>query len=66
MEDNPYNIITLKAMLRAIKLQIDHAENGKLGVDAFEKSMKKTCCKKYYKIIFMDLNMPVMDGFTST
>ena len=53
-------------MLRAIKLQIDHAENGKLGVDAFEKSMKKTCCKKYYKIIFMDLNMPVMDGFTST
>lgn len=34
---------------------------GLIGVQMYKASMNRKCCSSY-KIIFMDLNMPVMDG----
>ena len=51
---------------------IDEAING---LDAVEKFMKnwlaprcpfKHCQNQYYKLIIMDLNMPVMDGYEAS
>ena len=66
VEDNYYNVLPLKMLLKSnYKLNIERAENGKLGVDAYERNATKTCCQTNFKLIFMDLNMPVMDGFQS-
>ena len=66
VEDNFYNVVPLKMILRtSYNIQIERAENGKLGYEAYERNLRKTCCEKYFKLVFMDINMPVMDGYES-
>jgi CheY-like chemotaxis protein len=47
-------------MLEPARMQIDCAENGAIAVDMFSKSPEK------YDMIFMDLQMPEMDGYEAT
>lgn len=55
----------------SLKLKSDKALNGKMAVDLVTKRIQENerdpcnCSKKRsnYKLIFMDCNMPVMDGF---
>ncbi|KAJ5326750.1 uncharacterized protein N7506_009852 [Penicillium brevicompactum] len=61
VEDNKINLNLMLAFLKKRKLvTLDSAENGKLAVDAVEK------LEGSYDIIFMDISMPVMDGFDAT
>ncbi len=53
-EDNPVNQKLLAMMLENLGLKVDLANNGK---EAYAMAMKK-----YYNIIFMDIQMPEMDG----
>ena len=46
-------------------LQADEALNGLIGLNKVIEKAEKSCCSKMYKLIFMDLQMPVMDGFDS-
>ncbi|MEM5513025.1 response regulator [Pseudoalteromonas sp. AS84] len=55
VEDNPLNTMLLTRILTLLNLTYDCAENGQVACDMV--------CKNHYDIIFMDLNMPVMDGF---
>jgi CheY-like chemotaxis protein len=45
-------------------LKIDEAVNGLAAVQAFKNQIKKTCLcnNRFYRVIFMDIQMPVMDG----
>lgn len=43
----------------------DEAENGKVAYQMYVKSLQKTCCQGY-RLILMDLNMPVMDGIRAS
>jgi CheY-like chemotaxis protein len=66
VEDNFYNVVPLKMLLRmTYSIQIERAENGKLGVEAYERNATKTCCRTYFKLIFMDIQMPIMNGYDS-
>lgn len=56
-EDNPLNMEIAKKMLESKGAEVDCAENGKIGVEKFEKSPKN-----YYSLVFMDIGMPVMNG----
>jgi len=56
-EDIDINREIVLAMLESTLLNIDCAENGKQAVDMFRKSPDK------YSMIFMDLQMPEMDGY---
>ncbi len=58
VEDNSDNRLLIKAFLKKSPIEIDEAEDGQVAVDKF-KSNK-------YDIVLMDMQMPVMDGFTAT
>ena len=60
VEDLDINREIIIAMLEDTKIEIDCAENGQIGLDMF-------CAEKdKYDLIFMDIHMPVMDGYTAT
>ncbi len=58
VEDNNVNQLVMKKMLKNIGVEIDIADNGKIG---FEKVIKNK-----YDLVFMDLLMPEMDGYEAT
>ncbi|KAJ5130647.1 uncharacterized protein N7515_006686 [Penicillium bovifimosum] len=60
VEDNKINLNLMLAFLKKRKLDtLDSAENGQLAVDAVKQAPQG------YDIIFMDISMPVMDGFNA-
>ena len=54
-EDNPVNLLVIRAFLMRLGLEVESAENGAL---AFEKSRQSR-----FDLIIMDCQMPVMDGY---
>jgi CheY-like chemotaxis protein len=58
VDDIPSNRMVLSKMLKILKIKCDEAENG---LDAL-----KYVSQKNYKIIWMDVKMPVLDGIEST
>ena len=58
VEDYPVNIKVATKFLERWKVNIDVAENGKIAVEKFKIGK--------YDLILMDIQMPVMDGYTAT
>ena len=58
VEDNPVNQELAQRLLKKRGYRVTLANNGAEAVDWFEK--------KHFDFIFMDLQMPVMDGFEAT
>ncbi|MGR3179280.1 MAG: ATP-binding protein, partial [Candidatus Anammoxibacter sp.] len=58
VEDNSDNRLLALAFLKKTPFKIDIAENGKIAVDKFKANA--------YDILLMDMQMPVMDGYTAT
>ena len=58
VEDNQVNAKVLTALIKRLGLSSDLAENGEIAVQAVQDVA--------YDVIFMDLQMPVMDGFEAT
>lgn len=56
-EDNKVNADILKRMLEKANVNSIICENGQIAVDTFENAQADT-----FKIVFMDIQMPVMDG----
>ena len=47
-------------------IDIDVATDGKSAVQMVKKNFTKTCCGIRYRMVFMDLLMPVMQGYEAT
>lgn len=58
VEDEKMNQLIVKRQLQQLGYKLDIAENG---LEAL-----KMLSKKAYQVIFMDCNMPVMDGYKAT
>jgi len=58
VEDNSENMILLQAYLENLSLSLDFASNG---MEALEKRQQRD-----YDLVLMDIQMPVMDGYTAT
>ena len=57
VDDGPENRELIKLVLRPYNLSIDEAENGQIALDLARASV--------YDVVLMDVQMPVMDGFTA-
>jgi signal transduction histidine kinase/DNA-binding response OmpR family regulator len=60
-DDNPMNQLVIIEALARVGLKAVIAENGLEGVNLVKSRIKKE--KQFFKLIFMDIQMPVMDGF---
>ncbi len=60
-EDNDLNWEIANELLTPLGLDMDHAENGKICLEMFQKSPVG-----YYSAILMDIRMPVMSGLEAT
>ena len=65
VEDDATNRTVVKSYLKALAITADEAENGLLGLELVKARAGKSCCRRY-KVILMDINMPVMDGTEAT
>lgn len=57
-EDNPVNQKVIIGMLKKLGFSADIANNGTEVLDALKKAS--------YELIFMDCQMPIMDGYDAT
>jgi signal transduction histidine kinase/DNA-binding response OmpR family regulator len=57
-EDNPINQIVATSILDEMAYKADIAENGRQAIEALRK--------KTYDVVFMDMQMPEMDGLEAT
>ncbi|TNV85002.1 hypothetical protein FGO68_gene2455 [Halteria grandinella] len=57
VDDSAYNLFVLKELLSVCEpgIEVTEALNGKIALEEYNK--------RRYDVIFMDLNMPVIDGF---
>jgi signal transduction histidine kinase/ActR/RegA family two-component response regulator len=60
VEDNELNIEIATEILKMFELEVVLASNGKEAVEIFQSREEG-----YFDIIFMDIQMPVMDGYTA-
>jgi signal transduction histidine kinase/DNA-binding NarL/FixJ family response regulator len=58
VDDGPENRELVKLVLENCGLSVEEAENGQVGLDMATDDQ--------YDVILMDVQMPVMDGFTAT
>ncbi|MBQ3418470.1 MAG: response regulator [Ruminococcus sp.] len=60
-EDMAVNAEIMKMVLQMRELEVDHAQNGKIAVEAFSSHPEG-----WYDAILMDMRMPEMDGLEAT
>jgi PleD family two-component response regulator len=61
VEDNQYNVMPVEMILKHnYGIDIDVATDGKSSVQMIKKNFTKKCCGIRYRMVFMDLLMPVM------
>jgi CheY-like chemotaxis protein len=65
VDDNQVNLFMLKSFLANVKNRVQVAYNGQEAVEKVLQKAQADCCKKY-DVIYMDLNMPIMDGVAAT
>jgi len=58
VEDVEFNVMVAQRMLRNWNAEVDLAENGAIAVEKVKQN--------HYDLILMDIQMPVMDGYTAT
>ena len=61
VEDNELNREIADEILQMTGIEVETAENGKIAVEKVEASPKGS-----YDLIFMDIQMPVMNGYEAT
>jgi CheY-like chemotaxis protein len=58
VEDSPDNRLLIHAYLRGTPHELTDAENGEIALECFRRDR--------FDLVLMDMQMPVMDGFTAT
>jgi CheY-like chemotaxis protein len=65
VDDNPYNLFVLQSYLHPLKVLTGEALNGEEAVNKLLQKNKEDSSESY-KLVLMDINMPVMDGIQAS
>ena len=57
VDDTPTNLFLLETICQSVGLPYRTAENGRAALEL--------CKKQHFDLIFMDIQMPIMDGYTA-
>lgn len=63
-DDIPFNHIALETVLKYFNIRVDNAYDGEMAIKMVKDKYKS--CECGYKLIFMDIDMPIVDGIQAT
>lgn len=66
VEDNYYNTMVLENFLKKLDKSYENCNNGKEAIEKFLYRIREEACCPKYQAIFMDCEMPIMNGFDAT
>ena len=68
VDDDMFNLFTMESLIGNLGFKIAKANNGEESIKVVKKRSEFRCSEQCspFKLIFMDLSMPVMDGFQAT
>lgn len=66
VDDEPFNVFVLKKYMDGTGVEADVAMNGRAAIEAVLRRRETCSVCGTYKVIFMDINMPVMNGIVAT
>ncbi|CAD8119363.1 unnamed protein product [Paramecium primaurelia] len=64
VDDIPFNQIALKMMLKHYNIEADSVFDGLQAIEKVKLKMQQNC--QIYQLIFIDIEMPGMDGFQTS
>ena len=67
VDDEKFNVMAAQRMMKNLGCESDAAYNGEECINLIKEKQKLNCqCNKnYYKLIFLDIVMPVLDGIST-
>ncbi len=60
-DDDPVNLEVISSILESMEFNVELAHNGNEALEQIEKKGSQ-----YFDLVLMDIQMPVMDGYTTT
>ncbi|KAL4512428.1 hypothetical protein ABPG72_005430 [Tetrahymena utriculariae] len=66
VDDNDFNLYAIQMCLKSYGFISDKATSGFMAIDKIKQRLKQSDCCLTYKLIFMDIDMPIKDGYETT
>ena len=66
VDDDSFNQLSLELILRKFNLKCQKANHGREAIEIMKAFKKCSHCCNGYRLVFMDYQMPIMDGVETT
>jgi len=66
VDDEPFNILAIETLMNKLGIKMESACNGKEAIEKVLKNSQEASSGATYKVIFMDCQMPLMNGYEAT
>ncbi|EAR86396.2 ATPase, histidine kinase-, DNA gyrase B (macronuclear) [Tetrahymena thermophila SB210] len=66
VDDNDFNLYAIQMCLKQYGFVSEKATSGFMAIDKIKQKLKQSDCCLTYKLIFMDIDMPIKDGYETT